>query len=186
MHDYYETLGVTRTATQDEIKKAYRELALRYHPDRNPNNPAAEDRFKRVAEAYSVLGDPAKKSRYDMGGFDAASSRPGSGPYGSRPYGTSPFGQEGERPFGGYTWTYYGPFGGSGKWNGASQSGEPSSRREAFELLVKSVLVFAIGVLLFRFSMLFGIFGILVCVSAIAKGLLNSLKAISLLFRLRE
>jgi hypothetical protein len=121
-----------------------------------------------------------------MGGFEEASSRSGSGPYGSRPYGTNPFGQEGESPFGGYTWTYYGPFGGSGKWNDASRGGEPSSRREAFELLVKSVLVFAIGVLLFRFSMLFGIFGMLVCVSAIAKGLLNSLKAISLLFRLRE
>jgi curved DNA-binding protein CbpA len=62
--DYYETLGVNRNATDDEIKKAYRKLARKYHPDLNPNNKQAEEKFKEVQEAYEVLGDKEKRSRY--------------------------------------------------------------------------------------------------------------------------
>jgi molecular chaperone DnaJ len=80
--DYYEVLGVTRTATEQEVKSAYRKLALQYHPDRNPNNPDAEEKFKECTEAYAVLCDADKRSAYDrfghagvtggMGGFDPA------------------------------------------------------------------------------------------------------------------
>jgi curved DNA-binding protein len=63
--DYYKTLGVERNASQDEIKKAYRKLALQFHPDKNPNNKAAEDKFKDANEAYQVLGDAEKRKRYD-------------------------------------------------------------------------------------------------------------------------
>ncbi len=66
--DYYEVLEVERTASSDEIKKAYRKLALKYHPDRNPDNPAAEEIFKLGSEAYSVLSDPNKRPRYDQFG----------------------------------------------------------------------------------------------------------------------
>lgn len=68
MDDLYQTLGVPRTATADEIKKAYRALALKYHPDRNPGDAAAEDMFKRVSAAYSVLGDETKRMQYDRFG----------------------------------------------------------------------------------------------------------------------
>ncbi len=77
--DYYEVLGISRTATLDEIKKAYRRMALQYHPDKNPGDPEAEEKFKEAAEAYGVLSDDEKRARYDryghggvggMGGFD--------------------------------------------------------------------------------------------------------------------
>lgn len=64
--DYYKTLGVARNATADEIRSAYRKLALKYHPDRNPGNKAAEEQFKEINEAYQVLSDPQKRARYDQ------------------------------------------------------------------------------------------------------------------------
>ena len=67
--DYYEVLGVDKTATPDELKKAYRKLALKYHPDRNPGDKEAEEKFKEAAEAYDVLSNPDKKARYDQFGM---------------------------------------------------------------------------------------------------------------------
>jgi len=69
--DYYEVLGVPREADAALLKKAYRELALKYHPDQNPDNPEAEAHFKEVSEAYTVLSDPDTRSKYDRGGFGA-------------------------------------------------------------------------------------------------------------------
>ncbi len=66
--DYYKTLGVPRSASQDEIKKAYRKAALKHHPDRNPNSSESEDRFKEAATAYQVLSDPDKRRRFDQFG----------------------------------------------------------------------------------------------------------------------
>jgi molecular chaperone DnaJ len=68
--DYYEVLGIGRDARAEDVKRAYRQLALKYHPDRNPGNRESEERFKEAAEAYSVLGDPGKRSTYDRFGFD--------------------------------------------------------------------------------------------------------------------
>lgn len=68
--DYYEVLGVEKTASEDEIKKAYRKIAIKYHPDRNPGNKEAEEKFKEAAEAYDVLHDAQKRQQYDQFGFN--------------------------------------------------------------------------------------------------------------------
>ena len=77
--DYYEVLEVPKTATADEIKKAYRKKAIQYHPDKNPGNKEAEEKFKESAEAYSVLSDPDKRAKYDQFGFDGLNGASGFG-----------------------------------------------------------------------------------------------------------
>lgn len=73
--DYYEILGVQKNATEEDIKKSYRKLALKYHPDRNPGNKEAEDRFKEINEAYAVLSDKEKRSQYDAYGMSGFQQR---------------------------------------------------------------------------------------------------------------
>ena len=75
--DYYEVLGVDKNASEDDIKKAYRKIAIKYHPDRNPGDKTAEEKFKEAAEAYDVLHDPQKRQQYDQFGFEGLQSMGG-------------------------------------------------------------------------------------------------------------
>lgn len=80
--DYYEILEVSQSSSTDEIKKAYRKVAMKYHPDRNPDDKSAEDKFKEAAEAYEILSNPDKKSRYDQYGHAGVGSSAAGGGYG--------------------------------------------------------------------------------------------------------
>ena len=77
--DYYEILGIARTANDTEIKSAYRKLAMKHHPDRNPGDHSAEEKFKEAAEAYAILADPDKRSAYDRFGHAGVSGAAGAG-----------------------------------------------------------------------------------------------------------
>ncbi|MBJ7409180.1 MAG: J domain-containing protein, partial [Phenylobacterium sp.] len=96
--DPYQELGVSRTASADEIRKAFRKLAKENHPDTNPGNKAAEERFKKVSAAFDIVGDAEKRKKFDAGLIDAdgretAQGFPGGGPWGGGPGGG--FGQRG-------------------------------------------------------------------------------------------
>src|SRR3970040_1539616 len=87
--DYYSTLGVTKASTEKEIKQAFRKLARKHHPDVNPGDKQAETRFKEINEAYEVLGDPAKRQKYDELGanwraYEQAEARGGPNPFAGR------------------------------------------------------------------------------------------------------
>ena len=80
--DYYEVLGVDKNASEEEIKKAYRKIAIKYHPDRNPGDKEAEEKFKEAAEAYDVLHDAQKRQQYDQFGFNGPAGAGGFGGFG--------------------------------------------------------------------------------------------------------
>src|SRR3954451_22325863 len=102
--DYYEILGVKKTATEAELKKAYRDLAKKFHPDKNKGNKEAENRFKEISEAYAVLSDKEKRDQYDRLGREA-------------------FGPGGANPFAGFDFSeFMGSFGGG-------RAGRASGRR---------------------------------------------------------
>src|SRR5213596_1393043 len=108
--DYYEILGVKKTATEEEIKKSYRNLAKKYHPDKNKGNKEAENKFKEISEAYAVLSDKEKRQQYDRLGREAFS--------GGNPFGAGGFDfQQFPKRFGG---------GGGGGRTGRRPSGGPA------------------------------------------------------------
>jgi hypothetical protein len=85
--DYYEVLGVNRDCTEDDLKKSYRKLAMKWHPDRNPDNPKAEEHFKEAKEAYEILSEPQKRAAYDQFGHAGVNPQAGGGPGGPGGFG---------------------------------------------------------------------------------------------------
>ena len=195
MSNYYDILGVSKTATADEIKKAYRTLAFKYHPDRNPGNAEAEEKFKQISAAYDVLSDESKRRQYDMGySTDSYSSSQTAG------------NQQYQRQ---YQYTYSNPFGDDNFWewfnsaqfrsrNQQTQntnnyynqydysnraSNEPETKRDYFSQLFLKALQTFVGFTFFRFSWIIIPFGPIICIGVIVNGISGVIKALKGLFR---
>ncbi len=151
--DYYEVLGVSKSASDDEIKKAYRKAAIKFHPDKNPGDTQAEENFKEAAEAYDVLSNPDKKARYDQFGHAANASSASGGGFGGGGGGFGGFGGGGfsmddifERfgnIFGGHfggSGGFGGGFGGGGGRGGRSQSNRGSDLRVKISLTLEEIV----------------------------------------------
>ena len=118
-HDYYETLGVARGASEDDIRKAYRKLARKYHPDLNPGDKSAEERFKNVQEAYDILSDTKKRQMFDQYGFYSDQAMPGGAEGG-------PFAGGPNMGFGGFDFSEF------ARRNGGAQGGAAQGQEENF------------------------------------------------------
>jgi curved DNA-binding protein len=125
--DYYEILGIPRSADEKQIRSAFRKLAAKHHPDRNPNDPGAEDRFKEVNEAYTVLSDPEKRSVYDQYGHTGAPPPPPGG--GGRTVFTTAGGADAEEFSDFFRTLFGGSFGGGGVQFGDPMGGFGTTRR---------------------------------------------------------
>lgn len=179
MDNYYDILGVSRTATADEIKKAYRTLAFKYHPDRNQGNAEAEEKFKKISVAYDVLGDETKRRNYDLG-------------YSTDNYSNaySNTQQQYQRQ---YQYTYQNPFGDDNFWEwfgGAQQreqnqqaqnsnynytnrtrkSNKYTKRSDYWSLLFSKAIQTFVAFWMFRFSFYIP-FGFIICIGVMINGI---------------
>ena len=195
MSNYYEILGVSKTATADEIKKAYRTLAFKYHPDRNPGNAAAEEKFKQISAAYDVLGDETKRRNYDMGGYAQENAY-------SSAYQNAQ--QQYQRQ---YQYTYSNPFGEENFWewfNGAqrrsnnqqtqntngyyshynySNNQEEQTRGAYVSTFFLKALQTFVGLMIFRFSWFIIPFGPIICIALIVNGVSGVIRSLKGMFK---
>ncbi len=185
MSNYYEILGVEKNASADEIKKAYRNLAFKYHPDRNPGDKAAEEKFKQITAAYDVLGDEAKRRNYDLGGYETNNYSSANQQYQQRQY----------------QYTYNNPFGDENYWewfSGARRANQNDdtqnydwnrraspkrSRSEYFSMLVLKALQTFVGITFLRYSWYIIPFGPIICISVIVNGITGLVQAVKGLFK---
>lgn len=182
MDDLYAVLGVSKTATADEIKKAYRDAAFRYHPDRNGGDAAAEEKFKQVNAAYAVLGDAAKRKEYDLYG-STGQQRYSNQQYGQqqeydpfwemfgngRTYNQSYGQQQANRGQYTYTWT--------------NQKRRDPTRGEAFSSLLGGVVTLLLGLLFFRVSWIILPIGPIFSLWAIVSGASKALGSIKCIIK---
>ena len=130
--DYYEVLGLAKNASEEEIKKAYRKLAIKFHPDKNPDDKAAEEKFKEAAEAYEILSNPEKRQRYNQFGHAGVGGASGGGFGGGGMNMDDIFSQFGD--------IFGGAFGGGGGFGGGRASGRRVTRGTNLRVKVKLTL----------------------------------------------
>ena len=182
MEDLYETLGVSKTASAEEIKKAYRNLAFKYHPDRNAGDKDAEEKFKKINSAYSVLGDETKRKQYDAYGSSSGYSNYGNSnnsqyngnygnPYGQYNNGTDPFweffnnAQKSAENSSDYTYTY------------TTSNTEKYTKQYGWKLFGSGILQTLLGLGFFGLFLYFFPINI-ICVYAGGSGILKIIRSI--------
>jgi curved DNA-binding protein CbpA len=171
MDDLYQVLGVSKTASAAEIKKAYRELAFKYHPDRNPGDKSAEEKFKQISAAYAVLSDDQKRSQYDQYGNQTQGS---GSPYENQ---DDPFAQwynntQQQHEYRQYTYYYS-----TGK-----RESESLSRSESVVLFLEKFVIMSAGLFLLRYSWFIIPIGPILCIAAIINGVTGMVRALKYLF----
>ena len=171
MENYYSILNVPNTANEDQIKQAYRALAMKYHPDKNPDSKVAEEKFKRISEAYSVLSDPQKRRDYDLSMSSPFSSSSRTYTYSQD---TNSFGDD---IFSSNWWK---------NWRNIrsenAKKKEKISRTEAFKILIRGIIMTIAGLLLFKSVIFLGIFGLLLALSFISEGIIRIRKGYMAIF----
>lgn len=204
MNDFYEVLGVPKTATADEIKKAYRKLAFKYHPDKNPGDKAAEEMFKKITAAYDVLGDENKRRQYDNGSFNPfqeyAQYQQQSQSYQGQSY-QNPFGE------GQDFWSWFTNAYGAGAkqqqqdqeaqgwYNGYAQDyDQKEDHRHSYRytysydkgslvtMLIRNIAKLGIGLWAFRFSFIIIPIGPILCIALMGSGIKGIVRSLRLLF----
>lgn len=197
MEDLYNELGVSKTATAEEIKKAYRELAFKYHPDRNPGDAAAEEKFKNINAAYSVLGDETKRTQYDN--YGSADANAYQNPFANQQYGSAnqftnsdafwdwfsnaqnANGQNSSQENNTYWHTY--------SWGSGAKPEAPHAmtKSEAISMLFTRILMVALGLFFLPYSKYFiilfpiGLLAPVFCIMAIANGLTGVIRALKII-----
>ncbi len=184
MKDLYDSLGVSKNASADEIKKAYRDGALKYHPDRNPGDKVSEDKFKEIGAAYSVLGDEKKRRDYDMYGSADNYANAQRSSYANQGYGQNPFGDS--------FWEWYSQ--GARTDNQENQQYQktyytyrsnptPMTMADYVISLIRYFFTLIIGVSLFRFALFLFPIGPILCIAAIVNGTSGIFRSLKGIFR---
>lgn len=187
MENYYDVLGVQKNATADEIKKAYRNLAFKYHPDRNQGDAAAEEKFKKISAAYDVLGDETKRRNYDLGGYSADQSYQ-SNPY-SYYYTRNSQSQQNQYQDSDAFWQFFngGRDTNQYQWYYTNRSGKNSApqertRQELWGTFFTKGIQAVVALFMLRFSF-FIPFGFFICIGVFFNGAVNAVSALLAILR---
>ena len=180
MKDLYDVLEVSRDASQDEIKKAYRKLAVKYHPDRNPDDKVAEEKFKEISAAYAVLGDEDKRAQYNTYGSadDYAASNQEYYSQTQDPFWEWFYTQSRAQNNSQYGHTYYYTNSDPSNRHYYKKSQKPLTRKEAFSNLIVNILSTILGIFLLRGTLWLFPIGPIISISAIVKGITGAIKSI--------
>lgn len=188
MENYYEILNIPKNADAEKIKSSFRSLAKKYHPDRNPGDKLAEEKFKKINEAYSVLSDPEKRKRYDLGGFNDFSEYRGAyyGRSGQEAQGDDPFSTIFDEEF---FKNMFGSDSSYSNWRWDTSKGKKKdppptiSRMDAIKSLIRGIFLIILGLISLKILFIIGFIGVLISFYLISTGFKHAKLGYEVLFK---